>query len=74
MARHRRTDLGQIPERLARYVASEWPGGIGEWEAAALAWLREDDGRSLPFGEFGDSIDVLKMVYRLKMGLAAELG
>jgi hypothetical protein len=61
------------PEELARYVESEWPGDnpLGAWRDACLAWLRESPGRSLPFGEFGDSVDVLRECLRVKLAIAA---
>jgi hypothetical protein len=73
MAKWRRTDPSAVPEELARFVAAEWPGAdpIGQWRDAALAWLREDPGRSLPFGEHGDSIDVIRACYRLRLAAAA---
>jgi hypothetical protein len=58
-----------VPEPLARYVESEWPGTdpVGQWRDAALAWLREDPGRRLPFGEFGDSVAVIRESARIKI-------
>jgi hypothetical protein len=76
MAKWRRTDPGAIPKPLRRFIESEWPGHdpIGQWRDAALAWLREDPGRSLPLGEFGDSVAVIRESARLKMELARRTG
>jgi hypothetical protein len=54
-----------VPEQLARFVESEWPGRCRHhrhwaYTQACLAWLREDRSRRLPFGEHGDVIDVLR--------------
>jgi hypothetical protein len=69
MARWKRTDPSAVPEELARYVASEWPSDdpVGDWRAAALAWLREDPGRRLPLGQYGDSVDVIRESARIKL-------
>ncbi len=87
MARHRRTRGQGVPEQLARFVLSEWPGAacpheaVVMWSDACTAWLAEDSNRRprpgvddwsnrcwlsgdsnrrLPFGEWGDGIDVLR--------------
>ena len=72
MARWRRTDPSAVPEQLARFVESEWPGTdpLGDWRDACLEWLREAEGRQLPFGEYGDSVDVFRECRRVKMELA----
>jgi hypothetical protein len=48
MARHRRPGPG-IPEELARFVASEWPGcpheALQSWKEACAAWLAADSMR-----------------------------
>lgn len=56
-----------VPEELARFVVSEWPSArcpheaLMMWWRACLAWLAEDSGRrALPFGEYGDCVDVLR--------------
>lgn len=67
-----------MPERLCRFVPSEWPGGcpheaLEAWAGACADWLAADSARSggrwfaaggsrrrLPFGEFGDAVDVLR--------------
>jgi hypothetical protein len=69
MARWRRTDPSAVPKQLARYVESEWTGAdpVGQWRTAALAWLREDPGRQLPIGTFGDSVDVIRESARIKI-------
>jgi hypothetical protein len=76
MARWRRTDPSAVPEPLARYVPGEWPGAdpLSDWRNACLEWLRKDPGRRLPFGEYGDSIDVFRECRRLKMELARRAG
>ena len=76
MARWRRTDPSDVPEQLARYVESEWPGTdpLGGWRDACLEWLREVEGRRLPFGEYGDSVDVIRECLRLNMELARRAG
>jgi hypothetical protein len=88
MARHRLTRGQGVPEQLARFVLSEWPGAacpheaVRQWSAACTAWLAADSNRRpdprartehdnlcwlsgdsnrrLPFGEWGDAIDVLR--------------
>ena len=69
MARWRGTDPAAVPEELARFVESEWPGvdPLGDWRDACIRWLREVEGRQLPFGEFGDSVDVVRECLRVKM-------
>ena len=76
MARWRRTDPSAVPEQLARFVESEWPGDnpIGDWRDACLRWSREVEGRQLPFGEYGDSVDVIRECLRLNMELARRAG
>jgi hypothetical protein len=51
---------------LARFVPSEWPGGVDEWRTAALAWLAEHKSRRLPFGVYGDSVAVFRESARVK--------
>lgn len=72
MARWKRTDPSAVPEALARYVANEWPSDdpVGEWLRACLEWLREADGRQLPFGDSVDSVDLIRESARIKMELA----
>ena len=68
MARRRRPPAEPVPERLARFVESEWSGEadpVRAWKAAALAWLAADPARRLPFGTFGGPIDVLRETRRL---------
>jgi hypothetical protein len=63
------------PQRLCRFVASDWPSDdpIGAWRTACLEWLREVEGRRLPFGEHGDSVDVFRESRRITMeGLAGD--
>ena len=68
MAKWRR-DRVAVPEQLARYAESEWPGTdpLGAWRNACLEWLREDPDRQLPFGEYGDSVAVIRESARLKI-------
>jgi hypothetical protein len=68
VVRRRQTPSAAVPEPLARYVASEWPGGINDWMDAALAWLNEDETRRLPIGQHGDQIDVIRESARIKIG------
>jgi hypothetical protein len=62
--RKARSRHGGIPEQLARFVAAEWPDAaciheaLSAWSDACLAWVREHPD-SLPFGQYGDIIDVL---------------
>jgi hypothetical protein len=76
MARWRRTDPSAVPEPLTRYVESEWPGDnpIGDWRDACIQWLREAMGRRLPFGAWGDSVDVIRECRRVKMEEARRAG
>jgi hypothetical protein len=57
------------PERLARFVPSEWPGAarVDQWREACLEWLRADSSRRLSFGEHGDAVDVIRESARLKL-------
>ena len=65
-----------MPEELGRYVAADWPGAdpLAQWRDACVDWLRESPGRSLPFGEHGDSVDVFRECVRVKMELASRAG
>lgn len=51
------------PERLARFVPSEWPGGVeqafGAWREARLSWHREHIGYG-NVGPLGDAIDIIR--------------
>jgi hypothetical protein len=64
------------PQRLCRFVESEWPGDdpIGAWRDACLGWLREVEGRRLPFGEYGGSVDLFRECRRVQMELAKRAG
>jgi hypothetical protein len=70
-----RRDARSVPERLARFVLSEWPGScphdaLRQWQRACLAWLADEpDRRALRFGEYGDCIDVLREVGPLRRQL-----
>jgi hypothetical protein len=72
MARHRRTDIGEIPENLCRYVPAEWAGDdpLTQWRDACWEWLHADKDRSLPFGEFGDFVDVFREIHRIRVATA----
>jgi hypothetical protein len=75
MAKWRR-DRAAVPEQLARYVESEWSSTdpLGAWRNACLQWLREDPGRQLPFGEYGDSVAVIRESARIKLEQARRAG
>jgi hypothetical protein len=87
-----RRDSRAVPERVARFVLSEWPGAhcpheaVRQWEAACADWLAADSTRTprsdagerynrwwlaggtrrvLPFGEYGDGVDLLREGMRL---------
>jgi hypothetical protein len=64
MARHAR-DRDAIPERLARYVASEWAAGPTAWGAACRAGLQDpaNAGRVLPHS--ADILEVRQETVRL---------
>jgi hypothetical protein len=76
VAKWLRTDVSAVPEVLARFVASEWPGAdpLSDWRDACLSWLEGSPGRSLPFGEFGDSVDVIRECYRVRLEWAQRAG
>ena len=56
-----------MPERLARFVASEWPGDdpAGDWGRAARQWLADHPGRELPWAH--DPVEVLQRVVAIKL-------
>jgi hypothetical protein len=74
MAR-RRTDTGEpVPERLARFVPSEWPGGAGDlwaqfeaWKAEMYAWMEAH-----PDSPLGDRLDAIRLAAHTKLRLAEE--
>lgn len=78
MARWRRRSEG-VPESLARFVPAEWPQAdcihqaLRDWMHAGLAWVA-DHRDSLPFGEHGDGIDVIREAgkYRKQMPLSPK--
>jgi hypothetical protein len=48
-----------VPERLCRFVPSEWPGGcaheqLNAWKSAAADWLAADTAREPPPGASAD--------------------
>ena len=59
----RRTET--VPKQLARFAPSDWPDAdcihdaLRDWRGACLEWVKEHPD-SLPFGEHGDVIDVLR--------------
>jgi hypothetical protein len=70
MKRRDRQRNAGIPEELARFVASEWPGAclheqVRAWSVACQEWL-DEPGRALPFGEHGDVVDVLREEWRIR--------
>jgi len=75
----RRRHSDGTPERLCRFVPSEWPDAdcvhqaLRDWEDACLAWVKEHPD-SLPYGEHGDFIDVLReaAAYRHQMPLCPK--
>jgi hypothetical protein len=64
VARHHE-DPDVVPERLARFVASEWPGDYPErdWRRACCEWLEAHPGRRLPFA--ADVVEVFQHVAAL---------
>jgi hypothetical protein len=65
-----RSERLAVPERLCRFVRSEWPAATWDdaarlWKDACFAWLAEHPD-SLPFGEHGGELDVLRamILYR----------
>jgi hypothetical protein len=58
-------DSDPIPERLARFVPSEWGevNPAGEWGRAAREWLAAHPGRRLPLA--GDPVEVRQRVVEL---------
>jgi hypothetical protein len=58
----------RAPAHMRRYDPATWgegPAAIRTWEMGALHWLRADESRSLPFGTYGDEVDVLQESVRL---------
>jgi hypothetical protein len=57
--RRREVPLGDVPEQLVRFVASEWPGdeldGFEQWLRARFDYAQQN-----PDGPFGDVLDELK--------------
>ena len=65
MRRRPRPRAAGIPEELCRFAASEWAGRCVHerhwaYTTACLAWLKANPARRLPFGEYGDCVDVLR--------------
>jgi hypothetical protein len=69
-----RDQIDPVPDRLARFVAAEWPGSMHEataaWGDACLAWLAERPGRVLPCALDGSPVDVRAEVVRLRREIA----
>jgi hypothetical protein len=68
-----RDDDDPVPERLARFVASEWPGADVQdraqaWGAACRAWLAGRPGRVLPCAPDGSPVDVRREVIAIAEG------
>jgi len=69
VAWRRRPDRSGIPEELCRFVASEWPGAkcpheaLRMWQDECMAWVAVHPD-SLPFGEFGGWLDVMREAIR----------
>jgi hypothetical protein len=69
-----RRNVQAVPEELARFVPSEWPDAgcsheaLQQWWRAGIAW-EKDHPDSLPFGEYGDFIDVLREAERIRRGM-----
>lgn len=60
----RRAPVGPAaPERLCRFVPSEWPGDVAAayeaWAQARLDWHREHIGHGR-IGPLGDIVDVIR--------------
>jgi hypothetical protein len=61
-----RSGHGGVPEELCRFVAGEWPDAaciheaLAAWSDACIAWV-EKHPDSLPFGVYGDFVDVLNV-------------
>ena len=64
MAKWREPARELPPDRL--FHPFEWPS-VDEWRVAALEWLDAGPGRSLPFGQHGDAVDVIRESARLKL-------
>jgi hypothetical protein len=60
----RRVRVEMAPERLHRYVPSEWAGDVEAYTREAFAWARQDPDRRM---EYGDAIDILQWHYRYVM-------
>jgi hypothetical protein len=89
-----------VPERLARFIASEWRGAcpheqLDAWKDAAADWLAADSDREprrgpgtewnrwwlaggsrrrLPFGEYGDAVDLLREQVRYRRDMPPRPG
>jgi hypothetical protein len=65
-----RANLDAVPERLQRFVMAEWDGDPSAWGEECLRWLDNHPGRRLPFGPYGDRIDVIRAVRELRLLLS----
>ena len=69
-----RRNVHAVPEQLARFVPSEWPDAacpheaLQHWWRAGIAWDKQHPD-SLPFGERGDFIDVLREAGCIRRGM-----
>lgn len=76
MAWRRRPDSSGVPEELCRFVASEWPGAgcpheaLQAWRDGCMAWVAVHPD-SLPFGEFGGWLDVMREAIRYNRQMPA---
>ena len=69
-------ERAQRAHRAAWEVANERAIDVAAQQLAAAEGipLREVEGRQLPFGEYGDSVDVIRECRRINMGWARDAG
>jgi hypothetical protein len=63
-----------VPERLARFVPSEWPGGdvwaqFEAWKVEMRSWAAGHPGSPL-----GDQVDTIRLAAHTKLRIGEELG
>jgi hypothetical protein len=73
--RRRKRPGSPVPERLARFIPGEWPGGcpheaLQAWRDGCMAWVAVHPD-SLPFGEFGGWLDVMREAIRYNRQIPA---